>query len=175
MNYSNYFQFRLFNYILFIMITGLLVGCSPFAKYPHQDLGNVPVLDTQPIALGVQTDRGLQFTLNTVLFNVDKASLLPEGKSKIREFANVIQQNHNGMVLIAGHADSTGDEIYNDNLSERRAYSVQEALIAEGIDSERLIVSSFGERQPIASNATALGRKKNRRVEITLLDKNVNE
>jgi len=71
--------------------------------------------------------------------------------------------------MIAGHADSTGGEAYNDNLSERRAYSVRDALIAEGVDSERLIVSAFGERQPVASNATALGRQKNR-VRAGLLD-----
>ncbi len=171
MKYSNHPQFNLF---LFIMITGLIFGCAPKGKYPYQPLVAVPLSEIQPVELGVQTDRGLQFTLNTVLFQVDKASLLAEGHRKINEFAGVIQQD-NRMVLIAGHADSTGGEAYNDNLSERRAYTVREALIEEGIDSERLIVSAFGEKQPIASNATALGRKKNRRVEITLLNDNVSE
>lgn len=171
MKYSNYSLFGLF---LFIMITGLIVGCASKGKYPSQPLVAVPLSEIQPVELGVQTDRGLQFTLNTILFEVDKASLLPEGQRKIHEFAEIIQQD-NRMVLIAGHADSTGGEAYNDNLSERRAYTVREALIAEGIDPERLIVSAFGERQPVASNATALGRRKNRRVEITLLNENVSE
>jgi outer membrane protein OmpA-like peptidoglycan-associated protein len=163
------------NYLLLSLLFILSVGCAPpSAKYPYQPLVAVPLSEIQPIELGVQTERGLQFTLNTIHFNVDKASLLPEGQRKIHEFANVIKQNSNRMVMIAGHADSTGGEAYNDNLSERRAYSVRNALIAEGVDSERLIVSAFGERQPVASNATALGRKKNRRVEITLLNEDVN-
>jgi len=172
MKYSNYPQFSLFLLSIFFILS---VGCAPIGKYPRQPLVAVPFSDIQPVALGVETDRGLQFTLNTVLFKVDKASLLPAGQRKVNEFAGVIQQSSNRMVLIAGHTDSTGGETYNDNLSERRAYSVREALIAEGVDSERLIVSAFGEKQPIASNATALGRQKNRRVEITLLNENVSQ
>lgn len=172
MKYSNYPQFSL---LLFIIITGLIVGCARSAKYPYQPLVAVPLSEIQPITLGVQTERGLQFTLNTVLFELDKASLLAEGQIKIQEFANIIRQDSNRMVIIAGHTDSTGSETYNDNLSERRAYSVQEALIADGIDSKRLIVSAFGETEPVASNANSLGRKQNRRVEITLLNEAVNE
>lgn len=165
MKYSNYPQFGLLS-LLFI----LSVGC---ARYPRQPIVAVPLSDIQPMALGVETDLGLQFTLNTVLFKVDKASLLAAGQRKVNEFAGVIQQSSNRMVLIAGHTDSTGGEAYNDTLSERRAHSVREALIASGVDAERLIVSAFGEKQPIASNVTALGRQKNRRVEITLLNENV--
>jgi len=173
MKYSNHPLFGLF---LFIMITGLSVGCLPSINYPYQPLVAVPVLETQQIeALGVETEKGLQFTLNTVLFEIDKAALLAEGYTKLNDFTGVIQQDINRMVLIAGHADSTGSEAYNDNLSERRAYRVREALIANGVDSERLIVSAFGETQPVASNASASGRQKNRRVEITLLNDNVSE
>ncbi len=170
MKYSNYPQFSLLSLLLILSL-----GCAPNGKYPYQPIVNVPISEIQPVELGVQTERGLQFTLNTILFQVDKASLLPEGQRKIREFANVIKQYPNRMVLIAGHADSTGGEAYNDNLSERRAYSVQQALIAEGIDPQRLIIEAFGERQPVASNATALGRQKNRRVEITILNEEVND
>ncbi len=173
MKYSNYPQFSLLFLLSLLFI--LSVGCAPNGTYPYQPIVDVPFSDIQPLELGVQTDRGLQFTLNTVLFKVDKASLLPAGQRKVNEFSEVIQQSSNRMVLIAGHTDSTGGEAYNENLSERRAYSVRDALIADGVDSERLIVSAFGEKQPIASNATALGRKKNRRVEITLLNENVSQ
>jgi outer membrane protein OmpA-like peptidoglycan-associated protein len=68
-------------------------------------------------------------------------------------------------VEIQGHTDSFGVEIYNKDLSERRALSVKKYLTKNGVDEKRLTTVGFGETSPVATNKTAEGRAKNRRIE----------
>jgi outer membrane protein OmpA-like peptidoglycan-associated protein len=72
-------------------------------------------------------------------------------------------------VEISGHADAVGDENYNLTLSKRRAQSVTNYITSQGISKDRITVTYFGETKPLESNATAEGRKKNRRVEFIIL------
>jgi len=124
--------------------------------------------------LGTETGRGLQFTLNAVLFQINKTNLLPEGKLKVEEFAQAIKQyGTSRTILIEGHTDSIGDKSYNQQLSKRRAKTVQKALIAQGINPEQLLIKDYGESNPIATNATSQGRQQNRRVEIVILNKGI--
>jgi outer membrane protein OmpA-like peptidoglycan-associated protein len=67
---------------------------------------------------------------------------------------------------VHAHTDSRGSETYNLGLSQRRAKSVEEYLIAAGISRARLASEGFGEMQPIGSNETVEGRSRNRRVEL---------
>ena len=71
-------------------------------------------------------------------------------------------------VDVVGHADSTGPADYNQTLSENRALSVANYLIAQGVMRDRFYVAGMGERSPIASNDTPSGRQQNRRVEILI-------
>ena len=73
---------------------------------------------------------------------------------------------------VAGHTDSDGDEASNQNLSERRAQSVVDWLVANGIDRRRLDPVGCGSRDPVASNTTAEGKQKNRRTEFDIEDIN---
>ena len=66
---------------------------------------------------------------------------------------------------VEGHTDSVGNDAYNQGLSERRANSVRQALIDEGVEASRVNAAGYGESNPIADNATADGRAMNRRVE----------
>jgi outer membrane protein OmpA-like peptidoglycan-associated protein len=68
-----------------------------------------------------------------------------------------------------GHTDSTGSEALNQGLSEKRADSVGDYLVAQGVDRRRILTRGFGERHPIASNEAATGREQNRRVELRLV------
>lgn len=68
-----------------------------------------------------------------------------------------------------GHTDSTGSEALNRGLSERRADSVGDYLVAQGVDRRRVLTRGFGERHPIANNDTVMGREQNRRVELRLV------
>jgi OOP family OmpA-OmpF porin len=69
-------------------------------------------------------------------------------------------------VSIEGHTDSIGTDAYNQKLSERRARTVRDHMVGQGIAADRITTRGFGESKPIASNETAEGRAQNRRVEI---------
>lgn len=119
-----------------------------------------------------QTERGMVITLGDVLFGTDLASLKPDGMRTAQKLADVLQQNPQRNVLVEGFADSTGDAQYNQQLSERRATAVRQALQDMGIASNRIAVRGYGESYPIASNDTSTNRQLNRRVEIVLSDAN---
>ncbi len=103
-----------------------------------------------------------------VLFDVNSAALKPGSYSEINRVANVLVQYPQTNIQIAGHTDSTGSEVYNQDLSERRAMSVQNALANQGVSPMRMRTIGFGETQPVADNATDYGRQLNRRVVVTI-------
>lgn len=112
--------------------------------------------------------RGLVMSLPDVLFDFDKATLRPEGTATLAKLAGVTMLVPELELSIEGHTDAVGAESYNDWLSEARASSVADYLVQEGVAPERLETEGFGEEQPIASNDTAEGRQRNRRVEIVI-------
>jgi outer membrane protein OmpA-like peptidoglycan-associated protein len=83
--------------------------------------------------------------------------------------ALVLKEFDKTIIQIEGHTDSTGSDSYNQLLSERRASSVRDFLLNQGIEPRRTRATGYGERYPIASNDTAAGREQNRRVELTLV------
>lgn len=103
-----------------------------------------------------------------VLFDVDSATLKPGAYNEINRVTNVLNQYPQTRIQVAGHTDNTGSEEHNQALSERRAASVKNALIDQGVSASRITTVGFGEMQPIASNYTAEGRQLNRRVVITI-------
>ncbi|MEN8219009.1 MAG: OmpA family protein [Pseudomonadota bacterium] len=153
---------------MLLVMTGLSVACAVVKEPPSLPIVAVPLLSApEPPP---ETEPRLQLVLESVLFEFDKASLLPEGLLKVKEFSKIIQQHESRRVVVAGHADSIGEESYNVKLSERRAYTVRDALIANGVSPDRLITKAFGENKPIVTNATEKGRLQNRRVEVTILN-----
>ena len=117
-----------------------------------------------------KTGRGLIITLGDVLFATDVARLNANGLVMAQRLATVLQQNPQRTVLIEGFTDSTGKTQYNQELSERRAMAVGEALLAQGVARERIRQRGYGESYPVAANDTAQNRQLNRRVEIVLSD-----
>jgi outer membrane protein OmpA-like peptidoglycan-associated protein len=106
-------------------------------------------------------------------FDTGRASIRPESKRVLDEIATVLKAHGElKRIRVEGHTDNVGGQAYNLDLSERRAKAVVEALITRGIARERLAAAGFGFGKPIASNATAFGRAKNRRVEFTILLEN---
>lgn len=103
-----------------------------------------------------------------VLFEVDKAELTKEADAVIADAAQRIQDSGVDRADIAGHADSSGDDAINDPLSKERAEAVQSAL-DEHIDTEvTFTAKGFGSKEPIASNDSEDGRRRNRRVTVTI-------
>ena len=81
----------------------------------------------------------------------------------------MLKEYQKTQVKVSGHTDSTGSDSYNQQLSQRRAESVANFLISQGVKPGRFYAIGFGESQPIASNATSQGRALNRRVELDIL------
>ncbi len=100
------------------------------------------------------------------LFGVDEYSLLPEAKRDLEDVAKILSRHPDFIVTIEGHTDNRGRESYNQWLSERRSRVVAGFLVDAGLDPDRIQVVGYGESRPLATNETAEGRQRNRRVEI---------
>jgi outer membrane protein OmpA-like peptidoglycan-associated protein len=116
--------------------------------------------------------RGYVVNLPDILFDVDEATLKPEAQLVIAKLAGILLIMPDKQVTIEGHTDSTGSAEYNLDLSQRRAVSVMGLMQSQGIDSNRLRAIGYGMQRPVAENATADGRSRNRRVEIVISEGN---
>ena len=123
-----------------------------------------------------QTPQGARMTMNQdVLFATASDELFAPAWDRLRALARYLRANPGVRVAIDGHADARGSDAYNQDLSERRAESVHRALDDMAGGRTRFRVAGHGERNPVASNATADGMRLNRRVEITLLGRRADE
>ncbi|MCF8144275.1 MAG: OmpA family protein [Deltaproteobacteria bacterium] len=117
-----------------------------------------------------QTDRGYVLTLGDILFEFDKAQLLPGAMNTIYRLAEFLKKYPERKVIVEGHTDGVGSAEYNLGLSQRRADSVRDALLRSGIGPDRIISKGYGKDYPVASNDTEAGRQQNRRVEVVILE-----
>ena len=104
--------------------------------------------------------------LQGVNFEFDSARLTPNARTVLREVAERLRAYPNSEVEIGGHTDSTGSASYNQSLSERRAASVRDFLIEQGVDPGRLTAVGYGATRPVDDNRTEQGRERNRRIEM---------
>jgi outer membrane protein OmpA-like peptidoglycan-associated protein len=116
--------------------------------------------------------RGLIVSLSDVLFDFNQATLKPGAREKLSKLAGILlAYPGNFHIEIEGHTDAVGSQGYNQKLSEDRAASVRNYLVEGGLASERIVaVRGVGEIRPVATNDTAEGRQRNRRVEIVISD-----
>jgi outer membrane protein OmpA-like peptidoglycan-associated protein len=114
------------------------------------------------------TARGLIVNMSDVLFDTGKYTLRPAAREKLAKVSGIIL-SHPGLALeVEGHTDSVGSDEYNMRLSEQRANSVRDYLIAQGINPAIVTARGFGKTMPIADNSTPQGRQMNRRVELVV-------
>jgi outer membrane protein OmpA-like peptidoglycan-associated protein len=107
---------------------------------------------------------------DAINFETGKDNILPKSNPILDSIALILKNNPDlPRVRVEGHTDNVGSATYNRDLSQRRAQSVVNALVQRGIPVEKLLPAGYGFDRPVASNATALGRAKNRRVEFTIL------
>jgi outer membrane protein OmpA-like peptidoglycan-associated protein len=112
---------------------------------------------------------GIQVTFASGrLYDFDAERLRPEGERNLRHLATTLERYRDTDLLIVGHTDSVRSEAYNQALSERRARSVSEFLVTQGVVVGRLHAAGRGEMEPLGTNATATGRQTNRRVEVAI-------
>jgi len=104
--------------------------------------------------------------LEGISFKLGTAKLTKEASSILDTAANILQNNPEISMEVAGHTDSIGEKESNLRLSARRAQSVTSYLVSKGVSAERLQAKGYGAEEPIADNTTKAGRAKNRRVEL---------
>jgi len=103
------------------------------------------------------------------LFDFDKSAIKPEGQAALDKLAIGIKGMKLEVVIAVGNTDSVGTDAYNMALGQRRAQAVKAYLVSKGIDASRIYTESKGKSNPVASNATAEGRAKNRRVDVEVI------
>ena len=111
------------------------------------------------------------FEFDRLLFDTDSATLRPESQGQLRNIATILKAYPNVRVKIGGYTDNSGDTQHNLNLSQDRANSVKDNLVALGISSDRLEAQGYGEQFPVADNTIVEGRAKNRRVSMSVTQK----
>ena len=108
----------------------------------------------------------------TILFNTGKASIQDQSEAVLVNITAILKEYPESKFHIDGYTDSVGAKTSNQLLSERRANTVRDFLIANDIGADRLNSRGFGEANPIDNNKTRNGRKNNRRVEVVLIPRN---
>ncbi|MEI7594884.1 MAG: OmpA family protein [Bacteroidota bacterium] len=112
---------------------------------------------------------GMSIRLKNIYYDYDKATLRPESVNELSKLISILEEIPTMKIEIASHTDSNGSDEYNLDLSARRAKSVVDFLIANGIDKSRLTSRGYGETLPISTNSTNEGRQKNRRTDFKIL------
>jgi OmpA-OmpF porin, OOP family len=118
-----------------------------------------PVQEFEPVVLSSE-----------VTFAFDSAEIRPGAHQTLQDVATTLRDNPDLRVRIEGHTDSVGSPQYNVGLSQRRADSVRDFLVSQGIAEDRMTTRGYGEERPVATNETDEGRAQNRRVEIVNWD-----
>ncbi|MBB3243880.1 outer membrane protein OmpA-like peptidoglycan-associated protein [Pseudomonas sp. Tn43] len=160
----NQHSLRLFTISLVLGLLAL-TGCQ---TAPQKGLtpAQIAVLKQQGFEM---TDDGWAYGLSgKVLFGSDVESLNPASTEIVERIGKALVSVEIERVRIDGHADASGKESYNEQLSLRRAKSVGKVLAAVGIKEENIQLRGLGSSKPVATNDTADGRTENRRVSIVV-------
>ena len=113
-----------------------------------------------------ETARGLIVTLGDVLFDTGKSNLKQNAQISLAKVSAILQQYPDLKLQIAGYTDSTGSDELNLKLSNDRAKSTEDFLVAQGVQQTNVTYYGFGKQDPVADNTSAAGRAQNRRVEL---------
>ena len=132
-------------------------GC-PLPQYPE----SAPA----PAVAPPQDEVIVLSDLGDVLFAFDSAKLTPAAEATLDTVVEKLRGADVLAIKVDGHTDSVGSDAYNQGLSERRAASVVDYLISQGVPAQKLSSQGLGESKPMADNDTDAGRAQNRRVEI---------
>ena len=136
------------------------------------DISHVTAPETRSYEVTLQSiKKELTIRLDDLNFDYNSASISDTAGAILEIAAIFLKENTNVKVEISAHTDNVGSPGFNLDLSNRRAASVVEALVAKGVSPETLIAKGYGETKPVTENETEEGRARNRRVEFRILEK----
>lgn len=145
-------------------VTGGVIG-NKMDKQAREIQDAIPGADVERVGEGIMLTLGE----SSIRFDTNKATLSETAKANLNKLVPVLNNYEKTNIVIYGYTDSTGRAEYNLSLSEKRANSVMEYLAANGVEKVRFETKGKGIADPIASNETAEGRSKNRRVEFAIV------
>ena len=156
------------NKINFLIVVIFLSSCSSMnitEENVYSD--NVKTVKaSSSMSENINLDSMAIFANATVYFEFDKSSLTSKSIQTLKSAVDVLNENTSIKVTLSGHADERGTREYNLALGQRRAESVSDYLVLNGINKSRITVKSFGEEKPLAYGQDESSYAKNRRVEI---------
>ncbi len=154
------------------ILTGAAAGAATGGGIGYYMDRQEKALRDRLVGSGVQVQRegdNLRLIMpGNITFETAKADIRGNFYNVLDSVSLVLKEFKDTSILVAGHTDSVGNDSSNQALSERRAYSVKNYFASSGIPSGRVQAVGFGERHPVADNATPQGRAQNRRVELEL-------
>ena len=116
-------------------------------------------------------DKTTWFSFDRLEFETDSATLKPSSREQLSNIAAILKAYPQVDLKIGGYTDNTGDAAHNLNLSQGRAVNTLNELVGLGTAKSRLEAEGYGQQFPVADNATAEGRQRNRRIDIRLTKK----
>ena len=146
-------------------------------RLPNDTTLRIPTNGVESKLIGFIEDTGRApstetwFTFDRLEFETDSARLTASASEQLNNIADILRAYPDVKVKIGGYTDNTADAAHNLQLSQARATAAMQQIVATGIDSSRVSAEGYGEQHPVADNATADGRQRNRRVDIRVTDK----
>lgn len=157
------------------LIGGALGGAGGYVWSKHMaDKKTAMERATQGTGVAVTQTADNQLKLeipSDISFDTGRSDIKPNLRPILDQFASGLANQPNTEVRIVGHTDNVGSDAVNNPLSLQRAQSARDYLTSRGVNSNRIMIEGRGEHEPIATNATAEGRARNRRVEVFLAER----
>ena len=160
------FIFR--NKLNFLIVIIFLSSCSSMNVTQEKvSSGGVKTVEATSINNeNIRYDSMAVFANATIYFEFDKSNLTSKSIQTLKSTVNALNENSSIQITLAGHADERGTREYNLALGQRRAETVSDYLVLNGISKSRITVKSYGEERPVVSGQDEKSYSKNRRVEI---------
>ncbi len=161
-------MFIIRNKLNFLIVLIFLSSCSSM-NITEEKVSSGDVKTVEAGSLNnenIRYDSMAVFANATIYFEFDKSSLTSKSIQTLKSAVNALNDNSSIQITLAGHADERGTREYNLALGQRRAETVSDYLVLNGISKNRITVKSFGEERPVVSGQNEESYAKNRRVEI---------
>lgn len=164
----NYFKNSIYYAVITLGMAITLLACTPTGKIGEMSKFDITTASREDIAEALNKDGRVAIS-GGILFEHDSDKLTPDAENIVMRVAEVMKEDPDLKIAVVGNTDNTGDFNYNIKLSERRANAFVNALVKNGVGTNRLAAVGVGPLSPVTTNDTSEGRAQNRRVELVLI------